>query len=36
MMPFINFQCKKCKSIFDFDVGRISFELVDDGPQFEN
>jgi len=35
-MPFINFQCKKCKRIFDFDVGRISFELVDDRPQFEN
>jgi len=22
--------------VFDFDVGKISFELVDDRPQFEN
>lgn len=35
-MPFINFKCKKCKRMFDFDVGKISFELVDDRPQFEN
>lgn len=35
-MPFINFKCKKCKRVFDFDVGKISFELVDERPQFEN
>lgn len=34
-MPEINFQCKKCGRIFDFDVGNISFELVDERPQFE-
>lgn len=35
-MPFINFKCKKCRKVFDFDVGKISFKLVDDRPQFEN
>ncbi len=35
-MPFINFKCKKCKRVFNFDVGKISFELVDERPQFEN
>lgn len=35
-MSFINFKCKKCKRVFDFDVGKISFELVDERPQFEN
>ena len=24
------------KRVFDFDVGKVSFELVDDRPQFEN
>ena len=35
-MPFINFKCKKCRKVFDFDVGKVSFQLVDDRPQFEN
>jgi len=35
-MPFINFQCKKCNQEFDFDVGKINFELVNERPQFEN
>jgi len=33
-MPFV--KCKRSKRVFDFDVGRISFELVNDRPQFEN
>jgi len=32
----INFKCKECRKYFNFDVGRISFELVDERPQFEN
>ena len=35
-MPFINFKCKKCRKVFDFDVGKISFKLVNERPQFEN
>lgn len=35
-MAYLNFQCKKCRSVFDFDVGNINFELVDERPQFEN
>lgn len=35
-MAVINFKCKKCGEIFNFDVGKISFELVDERPQFEN
>ncbi len=35
-MPFINFKCKECKRVFDFEVGKISFELVEGRPQFEN
>jgi len=31
-----SFKYKKCKRVFDFDVGKISFELVDERPQFEN
>lgn len=35
-MAVINFRCKRCWDYFDFDVGSISFELVDERPQFEN
>lgn len=35
-MAVINFQCQKCKKVFDFDVGEINFELVDERPQFKN
>lgn len=24
-MTILNFKCKKCRSIFDFDVGKITF-----------
>lgn len=34
-MPVINFKCKKCEKIFDCDVGKISFKLVDERPVFE-
>lgn len=34
-MPQINFKCKRCQEIFDFDVGKISFKLVKGRPQFE-
>jgi len=35
-MPFINFKGKEGKRVFDFEVGKISFELGDKRPQFEN
>ena len=33
----INFECKKCKRIFDCDVGKISFDWngESDRPEFE-
>lgn len=34
-MPIINFKCKKCSKEFDYDVGRIDFQLVNCRPQFE-
>ncbi len=35
-MAIINFKCKRCDEVFDFDVGTINFELVNERPQFEH
>lgn len=36
-MSLINFKCKKCRQIFDYDVGKITFSLkVDSRPKFKN
>jgi rubredoxin len=32
----LNFKCKKCKILFDCDVGKISFPPEKDRPDFEN
>lgn len=34
-MAIINFKCKKCGQEFNYDVGKINFELVNQRPQFE-
>ena len=34
-MPIINFKCKKCSKEFNYDVGKINFQLVNERPQFE-
>ncbi len=31
----INFECQKCKSVFDCDVGRVSFDEKAMRPNFE-
>ena len=35
-MAIINLQCKRCDKVFDFDVGEVNFELVNERPQFEH
>ncbi len=36
-MAELNFECRKCKSIFDCDVGKITFPIKpDQRPIFEN
>ena len=32
----INFECQKCKTIFDYDVGKVSIDETTMRPKFKN
>ncbi len=35
-MTIINFECKKCRTEFDCDVGKIKIDKISIRPKFEN